>query len=490
VREVTETAPRLAAAALRELVELVGDDHVIIDADRLAGYSVDWTGRFVGHAAAVVRPGSVAECAAVVDWARRCAVALVPQGGNTGLVGGSVPLAGEVVVSTSRLTVAGPVDRAARQITLGAGCTLASAQHIAAAHGLRVPVDLAARDSATIGGMVATNAGGLSYLRFGGMREQIVGIEAVLGNGCVIDDLRGLGKDNTGYHLPGLLCGSEGTLGIVTAARIRLVGAPSHIATALVAFDDVESAIGAAQRWAAANTDIESLELMIDSGMRLVCEQFALRPPFAADHAAYVLVEAAGGVDTEVRLASTLGADGVAAAVSFDTISRQRLWRYRDEHTSAVNRLGPPLKLDITTPPGQLADFVTSIADLVAEAAPGSATWLFGHVGDGNIHVNVTGAGEHAQQVERVVLADVAGRGGSISAEHGIGAAKRSYLHLRRSAAELEAMRAIKRALDPDGVMNPGVLLPSPPLPGANAPNSSTICRATALDGEVPTNYD
>ncbi len=473
--QVTKTAPRVAVSALRELVEVVGGDHVITDADQLAGYSVDWTGRFVGSAAAVVRPGAVDECAKVVAWARRHSIALVPQGGNTGLVGGSAPLAGEVVVSTSRLTAVGQVDPAARQVTLGAGCTLAAAQHVAAAHGLRVPVDLAARDSATVGGMVATNAGGLNYVRFGGMREQLVGVEAVLGNSSVISDLRGLGKDNTGYHLPGLLCGSEGTLGIVTAARIRLVAAPSHVTTALVAFDDVGAAIDAAQRWAAADDEIESLELMLDGGMQLVCEQFSLAPPFTDNHAAFVLVEAAGDAETEARLASTLGDDGVAVAVASETAQRQRLWRYRDEHTSAVNRLGPPLKLDVTAPPAELASFVTSIAELVHHAAPGSATWLFGHVGDGNIHVNVTGAGEHVHRVERAVLTEVAARGGSISAEHGIGIAKRPYLHLRRSSAEIEAMRAIKRALDPDGVMNPGALFPDPPSPGGDDPDWSTI---------------
>ncbi|HEY3144636.1 MAG TPA: FAD-binding oxidoreductase, partial [Acidimicrobiales bacterium] len=232
------------AAFVRDAAEIVGASQVLTDPDRTASYAVDWTRRFVGAAdTVVVRPGGVAEVAALVRAARSHGVALVPQGGNTGLVGGGVPLAGEVVVSLRRLDRLEPVDPLARQVTAGAGVTLATLQAAAHAVGLDFGVDLAARESATIGGMVATNAGGLHVLRYGAMRAQVLGVEAVLGTGAVVSRLAGLVKDNTGYDLAQLLCGSEGTLGIVTAARLRLVAPPRAVVTALVAARDVAAVV-------------------------------------------------------------------------------------------------------------------------------------------------------------------------------------------------------------------------------------------------------
>ncbi|HEY4377868.1 MAG TPA: FAD-binding oxidoreductase, partial [Acidimicrobiales bacterium] len=250
--------PALQPLAEQELVDIVGRAHVLTGADERSSYETDWTGRFAGQAPAVVRPGSGAEVTALLDVARRRGLVIVPQGGNTGLVGGGVPLRGELVLSLRRLQEVGPVDPVSRQVTAEAGATVAAVQHAAAAAGLRYAVDFAARDSATFGGSIATNAGGLHVLRYGGTREQLVGIEAVLGGGLVVSQLHGLVKDNSGYHLPSLLCGSEGTLGVVTRARVRLVSRHEHRTVALVAFEGVAEAVAAVAAWRSALDSLEA----------------------------------------------------------------------------------------------------------------------------------------------------------------------------------------------------------------------------------------
>ncbi len=459
----------LPPPARRELVEVVGERHVLSDADERAPYERDWTGRFVGTTPAVVRPADVDEVAGVIAVCRRHGVALVPQGGNTGLVGGSVPLDGEVVVSLRRLDGVGPVDPVARQLTAGAGATVAAVQTAADAAGLRYAVDFAARDTATIGGTVATNAGGVNLLRYGGTREQVVGVEAVLGTGARLRQLGGLVKDNTGYALSSLLCGSEGTLGLVTAARLRLVTRHDQRVVALVGFETVADAVSAVAAWRSALDCLEAAELFLDAGLTLVCDAFGLAPPFTRRWPVYVLVEVAAHTDPTDDLA-----DAVAAAhrvgdvaVASDQAGRRALWRYREDHTLAINTLGatqgPPHKLDVTVPLGSLAAFVDGIAARVTAVDAGAATWLFGHLGDGNIHVNVTGPAPDDERVDEAVLEHVAELGGSISAEHGIGTAKARWLHLTRSADERAAMAAVKRALDPDAILNPNaVLAPRP----------------------------
>jgi FAD/FMN-containing dehydrogenase len=444
------------------LAAIVGDVHVLTDAELRVPYERDWTGGFAGSTPAVVRPGSTAEVAEVVRLCAAHGVAVVPQGGNTGLVGGGVPLAGEVVVSTRRLDGLGPVDPVAAQITAGAGVTIGMVQASARAHGLRYGVDLAARDSATVGGTVATNAGGLRVMRHGATRAQVVGIEAVLGDGSVISHLGGLIKDNTGYDLAGLLCGSEGTLGIVTAARLRLLPRPSEVVVALIGFDDPSTAVEAVAAWRSAVPDIEAAELILAPGLDLVCATYGLSPPFASRPAVYVLVEAAGRRDPTDDLAAAIAASGIddaAVAVAADERRRAELWRYREEHTTAINTVGPPHKLDVTLPLGSLGRFIDDAPGIVAAVAPEARTWLFGHVADGNVHVNVTGVAPDDDRVDAAVLEAVADRGGSISAEHGIGTAKRQWLGLNRSPAERAAFAAVKHALDPAGILNPAVLL-------------------------------
>lgn len=450
-------APELLAA----LRAVVGEAHVHTDPDVVAGHVVDWTGRFRGATPAVVRPGSVDEVAVVLRACHDAGAAVVPQGGNTGLVGGSVPLHGELVVDLRRLVALGPVDRRTGQVTAQAGVTIAALQRHARNAGWQYGIDLGSRDSATVGGTVATNAGGVHVLRYGPTRRQLVGIEAVLADGRVIRRLDGLEKDNTGYDLTGLLCGSEGTLAVVTAARMRLVPRPEFTVVALLAFATVDAALDAVGDLRRTLDCVQALEFFLQSGLDLVCDRFRLARPFPARHSAYVLVEAAALSDPTEPLARALdGLDAADAAVSTDDATARALWRYREAHTEAINLEGTPHKLDVTLPADRLALFVRDVAVRVKQVAPGASVWLFGHAGDGNVHVNVTGVAPDDDRVTAVVLGFVAELHGSISAEHGIGAAKRAYVTLVRSRDELATYRAIKAAFDPAGILNPHVLFP------------------------------
>jgi len=457
----TPAAVPLDPALVGSLEDVVGAAQVLTDPDVVASYARDWTGRFIGATQAVVRPGSVDEVAEVVARCRDQGVAIVPQGGNTGMVGGSVPLHGEVVVSLRRLAAVGPVDAAAGQLTAQAGVTLADVQAAARDAGWAYGVDLGGRDSATIGGNVATNAGGLRVLRYGDTRAQLLGVEAVLGTGDVVEHLGGLLKDNTGYALHSLLCGSEGTLGIVTAVRLRLVPpAPQRVA-AILGMKDTSSAVAAALELRRTLPALSAAELMLSDGIDLVCRVTGSPPPLAGPHEAYLLVEASGTADPTGDLTTAVAAlPGVEdAAVAVEPRRIDALFRYREGHTEAVNSLGVPHKLDVTLPNGVLAEMVDRLPSVVRTVAPDASVWLFGHVGDGNVHVNVTGLAPDDERVDDTVLRAVAEVGGSISAEHGIGTAKRRWLSLNRSEAELRAFAALKRALDPAGIMNPHVLV-------------------------------
>ncbi|HVV37739.1 MAG TPA: FAD-binding oxidoreductase [Acidimicrobiales bacterium] len=435
------------------LRDVVGAANALDDPEAMERYVVDWTGRFRGTALAVVRPATTNEVAAIVALCRDNGVAIVPQGGNTGLVGGAVPDGGSIVLSLERLTTIDPVDALAGQVTVGAGATLSAVQAAARAAGWGYGVDIAARDSATIGGNIATNAGGLRVLRYGDTRRQLVGVEFVTGAGEVVTDLSGTLRDNTGYHLPSLLCGSEGTLGVVTRARLRLVAPQPERATALLRFDSHRDACVAAESLRRSLPAAESIELFFDDGVRLVCDAFGLAPPFADVDGGYVLVEAADTSDPTPALAAaadTLG--GVAdVAVATDAARRAALWRYRELHTDAISRAGIPHKLDIAVPPGTVADFLDALPAVVGDAT----VIAFGHAGEAAIHVNVLGPAPDDDTVDDTVLRLVVQFGGSISAEHGIGRAKLRWLDLAQSPEE-QALRArIKAAFDPEGIMNP-----------------------------------
>ncbi len=455
-------------AALRDIV---GDAHVITDPDVAAPYSQDWTRRWSGKPIAVVRPGSTEEVAAVMAAPSAAGVPVVPQGGNTGLVGGGVPQDGELVLSLRRLTRIEPVDELSRTVIAGAGATLAQVQAAARAHGLEAGVDFAARDSATVGGIVATNAGGERVLRNGVTRSQLRGLEVVLASGGVVRRMNGLPKDNTGYDLVQLMAGSEGTLGVITAVQLQLFAPASAAATALVALGSVSDALRVLAAVRQKFAGLDAAEYFHDDGLQLVLRHTGATAPFARPHPIYLLVEVAAedqrgsrGADPVDQLAEELGElpmvrDAVLAGTPSD---RRRLWELRESHTEAISAAGVPVKLDVALPLDQLAGFEQQLAGVIRPVAPGAIPILFGHINEGNVHVNLLSATDHDAdgEVTGAVLRLVASLGGSISAEHGIGMAKRRWMPLTRSAADLATMRAIKAALDPAGLLSPGRLLP------------------------------
>ncbi len=462
------TSPRNSPAPPEladRLRAVVGPAHVLDDPDTKAPFETDWTRRFHGPARMVVRPATTSEVATVMTECAAAGVPVVVQGGNTGLVGGGVPAAGPgpgpVLLSTVRLGSIGSVDEAASQLTAGAGVTLGRLQAAAADAGLVFPVDLAARDTATVGGMIATNAGGLHVLRYGPMRAQVVGVEAVLADGTVVSRLSGLVKDNTGYDLSQLMVGSEGTLAVITAARLRLVAAHEERVVALMGLESTTSALfvlDAARRGA---EGLQAAEIFYRDGLDLVRRHGRLAAPLPRDWPVYLLVECAGRRDPSESLFEVLAGLDLpddATAVATDAVGVERLWAYRERHTEAVSALGVPHKLDVTLPQSRLAEFEPAVRELVAEVSPGARLVLFGHIGDGNLHVNVVGPDPEDETLDRAVLELVASMDGSISAEHGIGRAKAAWLHLSRSPSELSVMRAVKAALDPEGRLNRGVL--------------------------------
>ncbi len=452
------------AAFLADLTASIGADRVVTDPDLIAAHVVDWTGRWRGSSPAVIRPRTASEVVVVVGQARRHQVALVPQGGNTGLVGGTVPYAGEVMVDLRGLSALGEVDRDAAQVTAGAGATLRALQAHLQPHGLALGVDLAARDTATIGGMVATNAGGVHVVRHGSMRAQVLGVQAVLGDGSQVDaNLAGLVKDNTGYDLPGLLCGSEGTLAIITAVRLRLVGVPAGRVAILMGLPSVDVAVAtlpALRRL----PNLHAVELVLRDGLRAVARHLDQPLPLDPEPACALLVELAGDPDRLLdELAAgldDLGTAVVSSAAADDPSGVARLWRWREAHPEAAAALGVVHKADVTLPLTAMAAFVAEVDGAVLAIAPGATVLVYGHLADGNLHVNIVGPAPADDGPVDAVL-DLARRlGGSVSAEHGIGSAKRAWLVRQRGEAAVAAMRAIKLALDPDGILNPGVLLP------------------------------
>jgi FAD/FMN-containing dehydrogenase len=446
-------------ALLRTLADVVGRDHLLTDPDRRAPHEVDWTRRYRGRARCVIRPRTTAEVAAILRACAEAGTAVVPQGGNTGLVGGSVPVDGEIVLSLRRLDALGPVDDVTAQVTAGAGVTLAALQAHAAAAGLAFGVDLAARDSATIGGMIATNAGGIRVVRHGPMRAQVADVEAVTAAGEVIGGVRGLEKDNTGYHLPSLLTGSEGTLAVVTRARLRLVPPDRERVVALVALDGIEAAVALGGRLRRALPSLSAAEVVLADGLDLVVAVAGLRPPFTTTPPAALLVECGGPVDPSPQLAEVLdAADGVRdVAVGTEPADRRHLWAYRERHTEAISTLGVPHKLDVSVAPQRVPELLARARTAVDAA--GARLVAFGHVAEGNLHLNVLGPGPDDQHLDDALFGIVHELDGSISAEHGIGRAKAAWMVRVHAPAHLAALRALKRALDPEGRLNPGVLV-------------------------------
>ncbi len=469
---------------------------VLTDPQITAAYETDWTRRWSGRARMVARPRTTAEVATVIEACGAINAPVVPQGGNTGLVGGGVPRGGEVVVSLAGLDREGPVDLSAGQLTVGAGVTLAKALALARKEGLDFGVDLAARDSATVGGMVATNAGGIHALRHGTMRANVLGLEAVMADGSVVTRMHGACKDNVGYDLAGLLAGSEGTLGIITRVVLRLVPLLPHRVVALVAVGRLDGTASAGRGSSVEGTlravavlsrlrrslgSLQSAEIFYPSGMSLVQELLGLRDPFPGtpDPGAYLLFECADWRDPLEELSEALSScpEVSDTAVSTDSQGMEDLWSYRERHTEAIALLGIPHKMDVCLPLSRIAEFVSEVGGLVESASPGARTVMFGHLGDGNVHVNVVGPDPDDTSVDTAVLSLAARLGGSISAEHGIGIAKASLLGLSRSGPDVAAMSAIKGALDPRGLLNPGVIFERPPR-GRTAGLASGLSRS------------
>ena len=458
------------ASLLRQFAAVVGPAHVLTG-DAAAGYAVDWTGGFTGHAPAVLRPRDTGQAAALLALCADAGVAVVPQGGNTGLVGGGVPLHGEVVLSLARLDRLGPVNLDAGQVSAGAGVSL---QQVADADpGLDLGVFIASRPSATVGGAVATNAGGLRVLRYGPMRAQLRGIEAVLSDGTVLSHMSGLVKDNTGYEYPSLLAGSEGTLAVVTAARLQLVPRMADPVTVIVGADGPGEVHALARRAVREVGGLASAEFFTQAGLDLLAGHAGLRLPLRSPAPAYLLLEAAGPGAAE-ELAGLVG--DRPAAVGTGVAERARLWASRERHPEAAGFVGVPLKLDVSVPAARWVRLASEVAGVVADADPGALVITYGHVADGNLHVNVvpgaggaggagtaagagtggTGAGDGRH--EDAVFSFVASLGGSISAEHGIGALKARWLPLVRSDAERALFARLRAAFDPAGILNPHVL--------------------------------
>ncbi len=431
--------PSLLAA----LAGAVGASHVLVDPDVTAAYEVDWSGRYGARARAVVLPASTQEVAAAVRACADHGCAVVPQGGNTGLVGGGVPRGGEVVVSLRRLDAIGPVDPVTGEVTVGAGATLAALQRVA-----DPGLDLAARDSATIGGIVACDAGGARALRHGTARARVNGVEAVLADGSVVDDLRAVTKDNAGYDLSQLLVGCEGTLGVLTRVRWRTIPPRPYRVAALAPVADVAAATAVLARLRGCAPSLEACDFLTHACLELVLRRTGQRSP-VAEAPLYLMLECAAAYDPLEELAEGLGDS--PAAVAEDGPGRAALWALRESVTEAIAHEGVPLKLDVGVPVGALGELLRRVGE-VARAR----TLLFGHLGDGNVHVNLLGDAPDADAVLALVLE----LGGTISSEHGIGIAKAAWLERARGAERVAAMRAVKRALDPAGALNPGVVLP------------------------------
>ncbi len=471
----------VSAAARAAFLEAVGPAGVIAQAADQAAYTADWRGRYTGITPMVLRPSTTVEVQKIVQIAAAHRVALVPQGGNSGLVGGGVPDGSGrmVLVSLDRMTKIRALSPDDSSVVAESGVIL-SDLHTAAENADRdFPLSLSAKGSARIGGLISTNAGGVQVLRYGCMRNFVLGLEAVLPNGDILHGLSPLRKDNTGYDIKQLLIGAEGTLGIITAATLKLYPRPRQIVTAFAALDTPERALELLSQLRAATGDmISSFELMPRAGLDLVLHFIsAAREIFPAQHPWYVLIEATStaqgdtlAAQMEQGLAAALRQNLVAdAAVAQSAAQAQAFWTLRECLPEAERLEGGAIKHDIAVPVADMPPFMRAATREIDAQFPGARVLAFGHLGDGNVHFNVrppTGAdgpawlAANAEPVSRLVHDWVVQRhGGSISAEHGIGALKRQDHARLADPARLAAQRAIKAALDPQNILNPGRLL-------------------------------
>jgi len=455
---------------IERLAAIVGAGNLLSSPEEMKPYVTDWRRQYVGRALCVVRPGSTAQVQSVVQACAASGVAMVPQGGNTGLCGGSVPTGAraEVVVSLSRMNRIRELDRPTDTITVDAGCVLAAVQDAAESAGRLFPLSLAAEGSCQIGGNLSTNAGGVNVLRYGMAREQVLGLEVVLPDGRVWDGLRALRKDNTGYDLKQLFIGAEGTLGIITAAVLRLRPRTGASATAWIALDAPQRAVellGALRERLGERAS--AFELMYRTCLEAVMTHAPqTQDPFARPHPWYVLCEMTDSGDAlalreraEQALFACAG-DGMVrdAVLAQSEAQAKALWRIRETIPEAQFT---NVKHDVSVAVSRIPAFIERTNRALAERFPDALPYVFGHVGDGNLHYNVGPASLVARkaQVNEIVYESVTALQGSISAEHGLGQLKREAILHHKSAVEMDLMRALKRALDPDGLMNPGKVL-------------------------------
>jgi FAD/FMN-containing dehydrogenase len=448
----------MTPSVLQKVSSLVGASHVSTDPDVLAGRSVDHTGRYRGHASALVRPGSADEVAEVLRVCRDAGTHVTIQGGRTSLVAGTVPEHDDVLLSTERLCAISDVDTTERRIEVGAGATLAAVQRAASAAGLVFGVDLAARDTATVGGMASTNAGGLRTVRYGNMGNQVIGLDVALPDGSVVRRHSRVRADNTGYDLPALFVGAEGTLGVITALDLRLHPDPPHRVTVVCGFEELGALVDAGRLFRDLD-GIAALELIDGRASALADEHLGVAAPVHGDW--LLLVELASDHDQTERLADAL--EGVRTcgepAVGVDLAAQQRLWRVRESVSEVVGLYGPPVKFDVSLPLSAVAAFARDADALLQRRAPDAVGVLFGHIGEGNLHLNVLRCDEEQERnLYPAMMELIAECGGNVSSEHGVGSRKRRYVGMSREAADIAAMRTLKTAFDPTGYLNAAVL--------------------------------
>lgn len=477
------TAPYADKMLLEALNPILGDAGLIQGDTAMSPYCVDWRGEFGAPALAVARPKTVDQVSALVRLCAERNVAIVPQGGNTSLAGGAVPIAGraQIVLNLSRMNAIRSVDAIGMTMTVEAGCVLQTVQEVAREHMMLFPVSFAAQGSSQIGGIISTNAGGVNVLRHGMTRQRVLGLEAVLSDGSIVNGLRQLHKDNAGYDWKQVFIGAEGTLGIVTAASLRLAPQPKHKVTALLAVSDPAAALALLKHLTAELGDtISAFELISPSALDLVERHFGLKPPFEGPCWA-VLIEAAASLSglrdaMETALTAALEAgdasDGVIAETEAQTAS---LWALREHVTEAELKSGRSVKHDVSVPVDRIPEFIHDATRSLRMAFDGLSLVVFGHVGDGNVHFNVLGSTpESKSAVNRLVHDIVVEFQGSISAEHGIGSYRVADLIRYGQPTQIKLMQAIKQALDPRAIFNPGKVLPTD---CSNAPDAKENWR-------------
>ncbi|MEM5428348.1 FAD-binding oxidoreductase [Cupriavidus oxalaticus] len=467
------------AQLAQRLAEALGPDTVLTNPDDVAPWLSDWRGIYRGQAQAVVRPRSVEQVSRTLALCQQAAVPVVPRGGNTGLCGGATPdgHAGNVVLSLDRMNAVRSLDTIANTMVAEAGCILGNLRRAAQQANRLLPLSLAAEDSCQIGGNLATNAGGVNVVRYGMTRELVLGVEAVLPNGEVFNGLRTLRKDNTGYDLKQLLIGSEGTLGVITAAALRLFPRTDTRSVVLAAVGSPAQSLALYELlFAQCGARLQAFEFFTGECLDLVLTHAeGVQEPFAQRYPAYVLVELADTTDEDALNALLERVIGAAlerglcldAAVSASLAQLQALWKLREEISEAQRADGPHLKHDVSLPIEQIPAFMTSMESRLRALDPAIRPFVFGHFGDGNLHYNLSRpagapkdwAATQGDAVTDAVLDEVMRYGGSISAEHGIGQLKRHAFLAVKDPLELRLMREIKAVFDPAGIMNPGKLL-------------------------------